>query len=268
MSCLKTALFILAFIPGIALAQDSYDTTIISDENSYTEEGVQEYDVQAVEPSTLPATREYTEKEIDVQKFNKSEWEKIVGSTDYTEQKKKIEPKEEKEEKKSSVSTPDVTTPWSGDGLKVVFYVLVIAIVLLILWAVLKNMSFDVRLRKTTVIEDAVTNIENIEEIDIDGYLKKARAEKNYRLAIRLYYLGLLKRLNENNLIAWKKDKTNLDYLSELFNRDFHYDEIRRLTLAYEEVWYGERNANEEVFQRVIAGFETMFGKINSTSAS
>lgn len=163
----------------------------------------------------------------------------------------------------------EVRSPWSGAGLQVVFYVLVIAVACFILWMVFKNISLDQKLKKNvSVTDDTVKDFEHIEDLDIDSYLRKAREEKNYKLAVRLYYLGLLKRLNATGFIFWRKDKTNLDYLNEIFARDFHYNDIRKLTLAYEEVWYGERNLTEESFHNVTSGFESMFGKINARATS
>jgi hypothetical protein len=73
---------------------------------------------------------------------------------------------------------------------------------------------------------------------------------------VRLYFLDLLKKLNENGVIVWTKDKTNRDYLSELFSKQFHFDEIRRLTLAYERVWYGEHIPTEESYRELRNDFQ------------
>jgi len=105
--------------------------------------------------------------------------------------------------------------------------------------------------------------VENIEDVDIQTLLERARAEGNFRMAVRLHYLALLKRLHELNMIAWKKDKTNRDYLSELFANGFHFEEIRKLTNSYEAVWYGEYPVHAEAFRHLSAQFESVYTKMN-----
>jgi hypothetical protein len=271
---------LLVLMPAALQAQDGYDSTQYeTEEENYStddyEEPEENYTYQEgnytpVEATSLEPAKEYKKEKIEVRKFDKKEWKEIVGSTDYNEKKKEKRQEEDVREETADDTEPlEINSPWSGAGLQTIFYILVIAVVGLILWAVFKNMSFDMKLKKTvTVTDDAVTDFEHIEELDIDTYLRKAREEKNYKLAIRLYYLGLLKRLNATGFIFWRKDKTNLDYLNEVFSRDFHYNDIRKLTLAYEEVWYGERNLTDESFHNVTSRFESMFGKINAQATS
>jgi hypothetical protein len=74
----------------------------------------------------------------------------------------------------------------------------------------------------------------------------------------------MLKKLNEIGMIAWKRDKTNRDYLGELFQRNFLFDEIRKLTLSYEAVWYGEHELKAESYQELTKRFEITYQKLDS----
>jgi hypothetical protein len=105
--------------------------------------------------------------------------------------------------------------------------------------------------------------VDNIEDTDLQGLLQQALQTGDYRKAVRLYYLLLLKQLNAREIIEWKKDKTNREYLAELFARDYHYDEAKHLTLAYERVWYGDYILEPESFRVLIARFENFYNKIN-----
>ena len=56
-------------------------------------------------------------------------------------------------------------------------------------------------------VESATQNIitdleERPMESDLERYLREALASKNYRLAIRIYYLMMLKSLHEKSLIT------------------------------------------------------------------
>jgi hypothetical protein len=107
--------------------------------------------------------------------------------------------------------------------------------------------------------------VENIEKLDIDAMLDKARAEKNYKTAVRLYYLRLLQGLAQRGMISWKKDKTNREYLGELLSRNFFFEEIRGLTLTYESVWYGDHTLRTDTFDGLVSRFERMHQQIQST---
>ncbi len=81
---------------------------------------------------------------------------------------------------------------------------------------------------------------ENIHELDFQARLAEAEAAGNYRLALRLGYLQLLKHLADRGLIAWQPDKTNHAYLAELPAAGPLRPAFRELTRQFEYVWYGE----------------------------
>jgi Domain of unknown function (DUF4129) len=64
------------------------------------------------------------------------------------------------------------------------------------------------------------------------------------------------------NLIAWKKDKTNRDYLNEIRGRN-NYNDFRQLTLVYEIVWYGDTPVKQEEFSNVHRLFNTFKSNLN-----
>jgi hypothetical protein len=98
---------------------------------------------------------------------------------------------------------------------------------------------------------------ENLHEMDLDGLIAAAVQQKQYRVAIRLHYLKLLKQLADKGLIEWKIDKTNRDYINEL-----RKDELRapfaRITSLFEYIWYGEFPVDETTFQRTIDSFQNI----------
>jgi hypothetical protein len=252
---------------GLVVAQESDSVSYeeIESESSETyEEGGAEETVghTLVAPDELGTTVEYRSQKVAVRKFDNTRWKKIVGDTDYSEKK----PEKKKDEKKSGSADGNRSiAPWGGAVFRLISYIVLIGVVILLLYLVLKNISLKQKLIKTNITrEDYEAPVENIEEIDIDSWLRQARAEGNLRLAIRLYYLGLLKKLNETGLIIWKKDKTNRDYLTELFSRNEYFDEVKTLTLSYEQVWYGEHHLTSESFEKITAGFETIYSKLNT----
>jgi len=145
---------------------------------------------------------------------------------------------------------PDEETSWDISILRYLLYGGVITGLLLLAFLVLRrtvlvrsnpNLQFDLGLQ----IEAT-----DIRELDTQTLLSKARAEGDYRLAVRLLFLEQLKRLTERNLIDWQPYKTNYDYLAELEGKAI-LDRFQKLTLAYEYVWYGGFELDEGRFEEL-----------------
>jgi len=90
-------------------------------------------------------------------------------------------------------------------------------------------------------------------ESDVDAYeieklVKFADFEKliydrenqgDTRQCVRLFYLWLLQKLNEENIIIWTPEKTNADYINEITNADYR-QQFSYLSYLYNYIWYGE----------------------------
>lgn len=101
--------------------------------------------------------------------------------------------------------------------------------------------------------EDLIT--EDIFAINYQKEIDKAAAQGNYRLAIRLLFLRLLKNMSEKNIIRYKQDKTNLDYLLEL-QPTAYYNNFFRVTRNYEYSWYGLFPVSEDAYQVIRNDFD------------
>ena len=78
--------------------------------------------------------------------------------------------------------------------------------------------------------------------------LEKAIANQNYRLGVRLMYLHVLRMFSEKNIIQYKIERTNSDYLLQLFNTSY-YKDFFRLTRNFEYVWYGKFDITPAAFE-------------------
>jgi hypothetical protein len=87
--------------------------------------------------------------------------------------------------------------------------------------------------------------------------IKEAINQKNYRLAIRYYYLLSLKHLTESDSIAWQPQKTNEDYISEI-ETDHIKTDFKNITRIYDYVWYGEFNVDVLKFEALKLPFEDL----------
>lgn len=110
----------------------------------------------------------------------------------------------------------------------------------LVIWTLLRS-EFTSMVKGTA--RGSQFNFSDIEE-DISGInfserIRKAFEEGDYRLAIRWHYLKQLFLLNEKGLIAWRSNKTNIDYAAEL-SKTALQKPFNRLSYVYEYVWYGK----------------------------
>jgi hypothetical protein len=270
-------ILLIAFSTSCLYAQDeeAQDTTLIisppgetesDSEESFGQDDEDSYDQPEhtlVDPDEVVRKTDYSDEEIKIKKFDSKKWKKVVGSTDYQE-----EPEEEEQEKEQTENS-GINIPWANPVLQLVGYAIIIAIVLTILYYVAQHIKIDSRLDKRPLTaDDPMKNVEHIDELDVNQLLQKSIAEGNFKLAVRLYFLRLLKGLHTGGVIAWKKDKTNRDYLSEIFARNFYFNEVRQLTLAYELLWYGDHTVTNEIYKELFREFDAIQQKLINSKQS
>ena len=95
----------------------------------------------------------------------------------------------------------------------------------------------------------------NIHLVDFEKLIKETLKSGEQRLSIRYYYLWILKKMSDKNMIEWDIEKTNSDYLYELkeqtFKSDFEY-----VSYLYNYIWYGEFEMTEDSFLQAKNAFE------------
>lgn len=89
---------------------------------------------------------------------------------------------------------------------------------------------------KTEILERAPVEIPKSE---LEKMLENALANSDYRLAIRIYFIFILKELSSKKWISWKKEKTNSAYLSEMSKRE-EYSLFSDTVTIFELAWYGD----------------------------
>lgn len=102
----------------------------------------------------------------------------------------------------------------------------------------------------------------NLIHIDFDKLIQQTLVQGDNRLAIRYYYLWLLKRLAEKNIIDLHADKTNSDYLYEIGSAELK-TEFQYLSYLYNYIWYGEFEMSETTFLHAKNAFEKTLKSLN-----
>jgi len=228
---------------------------------------------------TTNPRQEYFDSKINERKFDEKKWEELVKDFDYSE--KLFEDYDEAFDttqtnpNTNNVSPSDGTSGsysafWAG-----FFQILFIVVVVLAIVAVLINMLgagniFAPRSRKFSTNSNnfSIEKIEdNIHETDLERYIREAVKEKNYAIAIRLYYLAIIKELSLSNLIKWKRDKTNRTYLREIRSTSL-FKPFREVTRIFERVWYGEGQVDENEYLSIKPKFEQLIKAAKAKAAA
>lgn len=108
---------------------------------------------------------------------------------------------------------------------------------------------------------------ENIHEISFADEIAMAEASGNFRKAVRLNYLQMLKALADHSLIAWEAQKTNHEYARELRNTAYA-DDFSKLTYWFDYIWYGEFPIHKELYDEIRKKFEQFPVKPDTTKSS
>ncbi|MGE9310731.1 DUF4129 domain-containing protein [Niabella sp. CJ426] len=141
-------------------------------------------------------------------------------------------------------------------------YVAIIVFLLLLAWYLKENNLLFFR-KKPAVIQSVPQEelSKDIFSIEYATAIKEALDSNNYRLAIRLHYLQLLKTLSEKGVIQYQPDKTNFDYMLQV-RQTPHYPDFSGLTRQYEYSWYGLFPISQAQYNRVDQLFNNFYKKI------
>jgi len=149
---------------------------------------------------------------------------------------------------------------------EIIKYSIIITTIVLVVYFLIKGDKVGLFFRGARNASIQAIGIEeDIHAMDFDKLIEEAVANKQFRVAIRYLYLKLLKDLSDNNLITWKAEKTNRDYINEL--RPSQYGKpFREVTLLFDYAWYGDAAINENTFGQIRNSFKTIYRQLTTPS--
>ena len=230
---------------GPAVKEDDYETENPHEDAHYRYENHNKYS---------PSVKE--------NKFDREDWKKVTKDIDYTPKSKKPKKKEpeKRENEERTRTSPSFGDP--GPIGQIIFYALAVIAILVILYYIFGKDLFrsnkKIAKKKTVTIENLE---EEIHESDLDIFLREALKTNNYKLAIRIYYLMIIKELSIKNWIEWKKNKTNREYLFEM-NQRKEYQRFFDITRNFERVWYGDLEIKENDYTNMSPAFQSFIDNI------
>jgi hypothetical protein len=156
--------------------------------------------------------------------------------------------------------TPVMLQPWFQNLL----WIIIIAgfAVFLVIYLGNSNVGlFRKKIARASSPEEELAT-EDIFGINYDKEINKAVVSGNLRLAVRLHYLRLLKKMADLDKIHYTQDKTNFDYLVEL-QPTVYYNQFFRATRNYEYSWYGQFPVSEAAYRVIKNDFDELDQQLN-----
>lgn len=152
----------------------------------------------------------------------------------------------------------------SGGGmgiLQIILILLLIALLGFLIYQLFMKTSLDDKGKKVVVPLEELEPSE-IPKTELELMLEKALADGNYREAVRIYFIFIIKDLSEKEWIRWEKRKTNMSYLVEMRGRS-QYNLFDEAVSVFEFVWYGNYKIERSDFQSLEPKFKSLLNSLN-----
>lgn len=153
-----------------------------------------------------------------------------------------------------------------GTGGGIFFIILLVAVVAFVIYQMVKGGGFKT-IKKDKSKEAIMTSLDDDQIVNVltkketEDLIQQAVNNGDFRRAVRLLYLASLKMLTDSKMISWEPNKTNSDYMYEIKNRDLR-NMFKDTTLYYDYIWYGDREVDAGLFQKVHQSFNKFTGAI------
>ncbi|PZR26175.1 MAG: hypothetical protein DI535_15140 [Citrobacter freundii] len=251
-------IFLLLFIPVLSRAQqhqepvvDTITTSLPDSIASLTDENYEQDEPAApkknetvFDPKWMAAPDSVKLREVNAATIKAQKADEEFWYANYSFKKEK--PK--KDEQKEDNSRPLIDNP----ALETILWVIVVAGFVTFLAVFLMNGNVGIFRRSKAIREQEMTeeNFDDIFSINYEQQIEKAAAAGNFNFGVRLLYLRLLRTLAERNIIEYKQERTNFDYLLQVQPTKY-YKDFFRLTRHYEYGWYGQFPMQREQFDQI-----------------
>lgn len=212
--------------------------------------------------SISSSQEQYNKSTIPHKKLDRKAWKKATKGMNFEDYKEK--PKKQKKQKDWDFSEPTSPPMISPQLIQIFLYAIIILLFLGILYYLIKNGYLGIN-KNPSLQKGMDISILDEEEIDapLDKLLKEALQLQNYKLAIRIYYLKVLKELQQLGKINWKKYKTNRHYLNEML-QDSNYSIFKDVTVQFEKNWFGPEETTKDMFAEIEPHFLQLLKTLDS----
>lgn len=197
--------------------------------------------------------------------YSDVDWEKMQSedkSSDQLTEERRVSQRSFSRRSQSSSSNSVNIDFGMSSGLATFFYILIAAALLsIIVYLVIKNYKKNPKVEKSAFEETLDKAPTEISLTELQQLLNRALENENYREAIRIYFIFILKELSDRNWIDWKKDKTNLSYLREMRKKS-EFKLFKTTVNIFDVVWYGTDHLDKSSFDKFEPEMKKMHHKL------
>jgi hypothetical protein len=162
----------------------------------------------------------------------------------------------------SKIKPQKIAKPTSGEAYFMQILLLVVGAILIAFLIYYFFLRFNVDEKGAKIISEQDIPPMEIPKSELERRLEKALKEGNFKEAVRIYFIFIIKDLSEKKWISWEKDKTNFFYILEMRKRP-QYNLFNDSVFIFEWVWYGNYQVTEENYKNWEKTFKKLLSEIN-----
>lgn len=150
----------------------------------------------------------------------------------------------------------------AGDTIDLILNIIAFVVIILVIYFIVKAImnkegTWIFGASSDKKIIDYETVAQNIHKADFDKMIREAVKAEDFRLAIRWYYLRLLKQLSDKSIIEWDPEKTNADYLYEIKQQSLQ-SQFAYVSYLFNYTWYGHFEVDQPLFEKSKSAYEKL----------
>jgi hypothetical protein len=191
-------------------------------------------------------------------KISETHWNTVSKEKNYIETYTDDDETKEKKKETSIGKRPSM----DFGGFKYVFYIIIAGAIIFLVVKILQNINSSPNI---DVDKGRVYTLSEVEDkmldIDLDKILNDALLAADFRLALRINFLIIIKMLSLSGKIIWTKEKTNWEYFNELNDPTIAL-KFKEIVEPFETIWYGEHELSESQFNRLQPAYNVFKNKL------
>jgi len=191
-------------------------------------------------------------------KISETHWNTVSKEKNYIETYTDDDETKEKKKETSIGKRPSM----DFGGFKYVFYIIIAGAIIFLVVKILQNINSSPNI---DVDKGRVYTLSEVEDkmldIDLDKILNDALLAADFRLALRINFLIIIKMLSLSGKIIWTKEKTNWEYFNELNDPTIAL-KFKEIVEPFETICYGEHELSESQFNRLQPAYTVFKNKL------
>ena len=235
--------------------EDVYDFDVEDYKGQYSE--YQNY--EDPENDDYDYDEEYDNYETQENYYQPKDYEE--GNYNTYEKKKEFTPPPKPKRRKKNISPTSSSLGGFAQFLVYLGYAVIIAVVIFIIYKLILNYNGS---ETGAVVEMNFDDVppSEIPKTELERRLEEALAREDYREAVRIYFIFIIKDLSMKNWIVWERKKTNMSYLMEMRSKS-QFNLFNETVSIYDIVWYGNYTITKSNFHEVEPKFKQLLAEIH-----